>query len=62
VMQRLSPEHREVLALKYVVGLSCAEIGKMLGKRTDAVDSLMQRARDSFARNWALLASDEVMK
>lgn len=59
-MSGLSAEHREALALKYVIGLSSAEIGQMLGKRPDAVDSLLQRAREAFAREWDRLTSDEV--
>ncbi|AIE84679.1 RNA polymerase sigma factor [Fimbriimonas ginsengisoli] len=59
-MSSLSPEHREALAMKYVVGLSSAEIGAAMGKRPEAVDSLMQRARDAFAREWTRTSSDEV--
>jgi len=57
-METIAPEHREVLTLKYVVGLTSAEIGKMLGIRSDAVDSRLQRARDAFARSYS--SSDEV--
>jgi RNA polymerase sigma factor (sigma-70 family) len=59
-MQSLSAEHREVLTLKYIIGMSSAEIGKMLGKRSDAIDSLLQRAREAFARTWETLSSDVV--
>src|SRR5579872_7508652 len=31
VMARLSPDHREALALKYVAGLTSKEIGQVLG-------------------------------
>jgi len=58
-MQRLSAEHREALALKYVAGLSSAEMGQVLGKRAEAVNSLLQRARDAFSREWSLLTSEE---
>lgn len=57
-MESIAAEHREVLTLKYVVGLTSAEIGSMLGIRSDAVDSRLQRARDAFARIYS--SSDEV--
>ncbi len=60
VLQGLSDEHREVLTLKYIAGLTSAEIGAVLGKRPDAVDSQLQRARDAFVRGWNLLTSEEV--
>jgi len=59
-MGKMSAEHREVLALKYVVGLSSAEIGDLLKKRPDAIDSQLQRARAAFTQEWNLLTSDEV--
>ncbi len=60
VMQHLNPEHREVLVLKYVVGMSSAEIGKVLEKRPDAIDSQVQRAREAFERHWSQLSGEEV--
>jgi len=60
VLSALSDDHREVLALKYVTGLTAAEIGKAMGRRADAIDSLLQRARDAFAREWRRIAGDEV--
>lgn len=59
-MARLSADHREVLTLKYVVGLTSAEIGGTLGVRSDAVDSRLQRARDAFAKEYDALLRDEV--
>ena len=59
-LHKLSPEHREVLVLKYVIGLTSAEIAKSLGKQSPAVDSLLQRARDSFAKAWESPSSEEV--
>lgn len=56
---QLSDEHREVLTLKYIVGLSSREIGDLLGKNSPAIDSLLQRARDSFAGIWSQLTSEE---
>lgn len=60
VLSELSPDHREVLTLKYVIGLSSAEIGKLTDKKADAVDSMLQRARAAFEKNWIQLSSEEV--
>lgn len=60
VMHGLSEDHREVLTLKYIAGLTSTEIGKITGKRADAVDSMLQRARDAFAQAWKRVSSDEV--
>jgi RNA polymerase sigma factor (sigma-70 family) len=59
-MQTLSPDHREVLILKYVVGLSSAEIGQVVGKKTEAIDSMLQRARSAFEQTWLQITSEEV--
>jgi len=32
----------------------------VLGKKPEAIDSLLQRARDAFGREWTRLSSDEV--
>lgn len=60
VMINLTMEHREALVLKYVVGLSSAEIGKVMARKPEAVDSLLQRAREAFGRHWEELSSEEV--
>ena len=60
VLSEMSEEHRDVLTLKYMAGLTSAEIGKITGKRADAIDSMLQRARDAFAQAWTRLSSDEV--
>ena len=60
VMHVLSAEHREVLVLKYVVGMSSREVGKAMDKSPEAVDSLLQRAREAFSRQWDHLSSEEV--
>ena len=59
-MAALSADHREVLALKYVAGLSSLEIGKVLGRKSEAIDSLLQRARAAFSQEWTRLTSEEV--
>ncbi len=51
-LARLTAEHRELLTLKYLLGFSSREIGLALGKRADAVDSGLQRARAAFAEIW----------
>jgi RNA polymerase sigma-70 factor (ECF subfamily) len=58
----LTEDHREVLTLKYMVGLSSAEIGKITGKKPEAIDSMLQRARDAFAQSWNRISSDEVKR
>jgi RNA polymerase sigma-70 factor (ECF subfamily) len=48
-MIQLSDLHREVLTLKYIAGLSSREIASILDKSPEAIDSLLQRARQEFA-------------
>ncbi len=60
VLGRLSEDHREVLNLKYIVGLSCAEIGSLLGRKSVAIDSLLQRARAAFGAEWTRVTTEEV--
>lgn len=60
VLGRLSEEHREVLVLKYINGLSSREIGNLSNRGEDAVNSQLQRARDAFGQQWNLLTDDEV--
>lgn len=48
VLQRLSPDHRLCLVLKEYQGLSCDEIGAIMGKSRSAVKSLLFRAREEF--------------
>jgi RNA polymerase sigma-70 factor (ECF subfamily) len=47
-LERLSPEHREVLALKYFHEFSIDEISALMGRSPAAVNSLLQRARQAF--------------
>ena len=44
---RLSPDHRQVLVLKYLDGKAVAEIAEDLGRTRVQVQSLLQRARDA---------------
>jgi len=48
VLSQIPPDQREVLALKYVNELSLQEIAVVLGRSEAAVNSLLQRARQSF--------------
>ena len=59
-MKQLSPDHREALTLKYVIGLTSGEIGRLTNKKPEAVDSLLQRARSAFELAWKDLTSEEV--
>jgi RNA polymerase sigma-70 factor (ECF subfamily) len=43
-IEKLKPEYREAIILKKIEGLSYKEIGKRLGKSTDAVGMLVSRA------------------
>jgi RNA polymerase sigma-70 factor (ECF subfamily) len=48
-LQSLSDEHRDVILLARVIGLSHAEIGRELGKSERAVTSLLHRALTELA-------------
>lgn len=45
---RLSVEHREVLCLRFALGLSASETGELMGRTPAAIDSLVQRAKAAF--------------
>jgi RNA polymerase sigma-70 factor (ECF subfamily) len=49
-LARLSPERQHLILLKYVVGLSNAEIGRVLGKREGAIKSLLRRTLGALRR------------
>jgi RNA polymerase sigma-70 factor (ECF subfamily) len=48
-LDRLSPDHRAVLVLRYVDGLRTREIAAALGRGARATDSLLARARRELA-------------
>lgn len=48
VLDRLTPKHRMSLVLKEYQGLSCDEIGDVMGLSRSAVKSLLFRAREEF--------------
>jgi RNA polymerase sigma-70 factor (ECF subfamily) len=47
----LTAVHRQVLVLKYLDGLSVEEIGREIGRPRVQVQSLLQRARESFRKH-----------
>lgn len=52
VLQRLTHDHREVLWLKHVEGLTSREIGSIMQRSSEAIDSLLQRAKAAFEETW----------
>lgn len=60
VLAKLTDDQREALILKYVIGMSTGEVGTTMRKKTEAIDSLLQRGRASFAREWNALSSEEI--
>lgn len=55
VLDALSPEHREVLVLKYVHEFTQEEISEIIQLSPEAVNSLLQRARHAFRLHGAHL-------
>jgi len=48
----LKPVYKNLLVLKYVVGLSYREIAEILGVREQTVKTYIYRARQKFKNNW----------
>lgn len=46
-LQQLQPHQRQVLHLRFAVGLRCAQIGLVMGKREEAVRKLLSRTLSS---------------
>jgi RNA polymerase sigma-70 factor (ECF subfamily) len=55
-LERLSAAEREIVLLHYFSGLTHEEIGRMLGRSTQAVHGRLQRARRHLARELSLNA------
>jgi RNA polymerase sigma-70 factor, ECF subfamily len=53
VLKRLTPKQRSVLLLHEVHGLSCEEIGPMLGMSPSAIKGALWRARETFRTEYA---------
>jgi len=51
-MNALSPEHRQVLLLRIVAGLSAREVGEVMNRTEEAVRSLQLRALAALRRLW----------
>lgn len=52
VLCTLVDDQREALILKYVIGMSSQEVGGVMKRGASAIDSLLQRARDAFEKEW----------
>lgn len=52
LIARLPQEQQEVLALRFAAGLQSPEIGEVVGKRADAVRSLLARALRRLREEW----------
>lgn len=57
VLWSLSEEHREVLSLRFMLGLSAQEAGEIMNRTPAAIDSLVQRAKAAFRE-----ASEDVIE
>ena len=55
VLGRLLPRHRQLLILKYLDGLSVAEIAKQLTLSFKSVESQLFRARKAFVEHFISL-------
>ncbi len=53
VLNRMSHRHRTALILREYEGLSCEEIGEVMGLSRSAVKSMLFRAREEFRRVYA---------
>lgn len=58
VLSKLPELYREVLVLKYVLGLSVEEVARVIGKNGRATRSVVQRAREAFTKDGAHLIED----
>ena len=54
VLNRMSHRHRLALILREYEGLSCEEIGEVMGLSRSAVKSMLFRARDEFRRVYGM--------
>lgn len=61
VLSSLADNQREALILKYVIGLTSQEVGVAMGRSGDAADSLLQRARTAFSKEWNRLHESEMI-
>lgn len=60
VLDRMAPRHRLALLLREYEGLSCAEIGQVLGLSRSATKSMLFRAREEFRRTYQVVTEPAV--
>ena len=53
VLERLGPQHRAVLTLRYLDGLPVPEVAGMLDRTVHATEALLVRARNAFRRAYS---------
>lgn len=59
VLADLRPQHRAVLTLKYLDGLSVAEVAALVGRSVHATEGLLQRARAALRRAYEEAVADD---
>ena len=52
VLQRMAPQHRAALCLRYLDGLRVAEVASELGRTVHATEGLLMRAKAAFRREY----------
>ncbi len=52
VLQRIAPQHRAALCLRYLDGLPVAEVADDLGRSLHATEALLMRAKAAFRREY----------
>jgi RNA polymerase sigma-70 factor, ECF subfamily len=52
VLQRIAPQHRAALCLRYLDGLPVAEVADELGRSLHATEALLMRAKAAFRREY----------
>jgi RNA polymerase sigma-70 factor, ECF subfamily len=52
VLQRIAPQHRAALCLRYLDGLPVAEVAAELGRSLHATEALLVRAKAAFRREY----------
>jgi len=58
-LQRLTPDQREVIALRFFAGLSPREVGELMGRNEGTIRGLQFRAIESLRRSLGVNAKDE---
>jgi RNA polymerase sigma-70 factor (ECF subfamily) len=58
-MERLAPDHRAVLTLRYLDGLSVAEVSCEIGRGVHATEAFLGRARRALRRSYEEVLADD---